>query len=317
MNNKKQKHILITGGAGFIGSNMTKRLLEQGHQVTVLDNFVTGSRENLKDVANNTKLTVIDHNISKPLKKIFKKIDVILNYACPASPPAYQKDSLLTLHACSIGVENMLKLALKYNARFLQASTSEVYGNPVEHPQKETYYGNVNSYGPRAMYDEGQRYAEALIWVYRKNHNLNTGIIRIFNTYGPFMSPYDGRVISNFIWQSLNNKPLTIYGDGKQTRSFCYIDDQLDAWEKMIDSDVEGPINIGNPNEITINQLVNIVKKITKKEIKIRYSPLPTNDPLKRRPDISKAKNLLKWSPKIDIEEGVGQTVNWMQYLIK
>jgi nucleoside-diphosphate-sugar epimerase len=307
----KKRTILIAGGGGFIGTNLTTTLLKKGHQVIILDNFVTSDKKNLDHLKKHPNLTLIEHDITKPLPKINTKIDAIANLASPASPPRYQKIPIFTLRTNSLGTENLLKLAKKHNCRFVQASTSEIYGNPEKSPQKETYFGNVNSYGPRSMYDEGKRYAESLIKAYRDKFKLNTGIIRIFNTYGPFMQLDDGRVITNFINQILNKKPLTIHGDGKQTRSFCYIDDQVSAWLKMIDSDIEGPVNIGNTHEITVNQLAKNFEKALKVKLEKVYISRPPEDPEKRRPDVSLAKKLLKWEPKVSLEQGLKKTYNW------
>lgn len=309
----KTKHLLIAGGAGFIGTNLTLKLLELGHRVTIIDNFITGKQKNLTSIKNHPSFSLLEHDIIKPLPKIKGDIDVIFNLASPASPPAYQKYSLETMRVNSLGTENLLELARQKNSRFVQASTSEVYGDPLVHPQKEDYWGHTNSYGPRSMYDESKRYAEALIWSYRQCYNVNTGIIRIFNTYGPFMDPQDGRVVTNFLTQALKNKPLTIYGDGKQTRSFCYIDDQVAAWLKMANTDLEGPVNIGNPQEITMTELVNIIGKILNKKLKITQQSLPVDDPNKRCPNITLAKKELNWEPKVNLQTGLKNTVGWIK----
>jgi len=304
--------ILVAGGAGFIGTNLVARYLLLGHRVTVIDNLCTGKKKNLDHLQQKYphRLKFIIADITQKLPVFSQKFNVIANLACPASPPAYQKLALETLRVNSLGVENLLQLALKHQARFLQASTSEVYGDPLVHPQVESYKGNVNSYGDRSMYDEGKRYAEALIWTYRHKYHLNTGIIRIFNTYGPYMSPNDGRVVTNFLYQALNNQPLTVYGDGTQTRSFCFIDDQVDAWIKMTGSNQPGPINIGNPDEFTMLELIEVIEKILYKTCRVKYLPIGQDDPGKRRPDISKAKKLLHWQPKISLQEGLKRMLN-------
>lgn len=306
--------ILVAGGAGFLGTNLSERLLKEGHDVVVLDNYCTGKAENLSHLINTypKKLTIKEQDIIQPLPDFDGKFDVVVNMACPASPPAYQRMSIETLKVCSIGTENLLKIAKRDKARFVQASTSEVYGEPEVHPQVETYWGNVNSYGARSMYDEGKRYAEALIWSYRKLFNINTGVIRIFNTYGPFMSPEDGRVITNFLHQALDGKELTVYGDGKQTRSFCYVDDQVEGWMKMINSSVEGPVNIGNPQEFSLLELIGTIEKILGKKLQITFQPRPSDDPTQRKPDITKAKELLNWEPKVTLEEGLRKMLEWI-----
>ncbi len=306
----QEMRVLIAGGAGFLGTNLSLRLLADGHLVVVIDNFCTGKRTNtefVKDKFPNT-FEVIEHDITKELS-LFEKFDVVVNMACPASPPAYQRMPIECLRVSSVGTENLLKLAKETNARFVQASTSEVYGEPQVHPQEESYWGNVNSYGVRSMYDEGKRYAEALIYSFRRVYGLNTGIVRIFNTYGPFMDPEDGRVVTNFLHQALEGKDLTVYGDGKQTRSFCFVDDQIDAWIKMINSQEEGPINVGNPQEFTMLELVEAISKVLGKDLKVVYKPKPVDDPTQRRPDITKAKNLLGWEPKIPLDEGLKRMV--------
>lgn len=302
-------NILVAGGAGFLGTNLTNRLLKDGHAVTVIDNFLTGKRSNLPE---HPQLTVVEHDIIEELPNFPAKFDVVVNMACLASPPAYQSKPLETLRVNSLGTEHLLKLANDHKARFVQASTSEVYGDPLVHPQTEDYWGNVNPYGARAMYDEGKRYAEALIWIYRQLYGTNTGIIRIFNTYGPFMSANDGRVVTNFLHQAGDGKKLTIFGDGKQTRSFCYVDDQIEGWIKMINSDVEGPVNIGNPNEFTLLELIEVIEKVLGKKVEVEFKPLPADDPKQRQPDISRAKELLDWEPKIQLEDGIRKLTSWL-----
>lgn len=304
---------LISGGAGFIGSNLTAKLLENPeNEVVVIDNLITGFKKNIEEFLDNPNYKFIKHDIIKPIE-LEGKFDYVLNLACPASPIGYRKNPIETLEVSSIGTKNMLEIARRDNARFFHTSTSEVYGDPLQHPQSECYWGNVNSCGERSCYDEAKRYAEALIYYYRKDFGVNTGFIRIFNTYGPKMDAHDGRVVTNFIRQALSGEDITIYGDGKQTRSFCYIDDQVDGEMKMIHSDLAGPINIGNPNEFTMLELAEKVIKITDSKSKIAYEPLPKDDPTQRRPDISLAKEKLDWEPKIQLEEGLKRTIAWFR----
>ncbi len=315
--------ILVTGGAGFIGSHLTEYLLKQGHQVIVVDNFFTGSRDNLKHLVNNKNLKIIEGNISVDLKdflinlKQIDKLDRIYNLACPASPVAYQKTPVETVKANVVGMINILELAKKFKAKVLQASTSEIYGNPLEHPQKESYWGNVNSIGPRACYDEGKRCAETLCFDYYREHQLPIKVIRIFNTYGPRMAPDDGRVVSNFITQALRGKDLTIYGDGKQTRSFQYIDDLILGMIKMMESNgFTGPVNLGNPDEFTIKELAEKIVAMIGKNSRIIYKKLPQDDPIRRRPDISLAKKELNWEPQIKLDEGLRKTIEYFKIVL-
>ncbi|MCX6808608.1 MAG: SDR family oxidoreductase [Candidatus Berkelbacteria bacterium] len=306
---------LVAGGAGFIGSNLIGKLLEEkGAKVICLDNFLTGEKKNLVEFEANPNFEFFEHDIVKPIK-IDQKLDYIINLACPASPPDYRSHPIETLEVCSIGVKNLLDLALRNSARFVHASTSEVYGDPLEHPQTESYWGHVNSYGERSCYDEGKRFAESLIYIYKKDLGLNSGLIRIFNTYGPKMRPFDGRVVTNFIRQALANEDITMYGDGKQSRSFCYVDDQIEAQIKMLHSDFEGPVNIGNPNEFTMLELAEGVIKLTDSKSKIVHKPLPADDPTQRQPDISLAKENLAWEPKVQLEEGLKKTIEWLRKL--
>lgn len=309
---ERPQTILLSGGAGFLGSNLAVRLINDNHQLIAIDDLSTGNRQNLDELLIHPNFKFIKHDIRQPIN-IDKKFDYVLNLACPASPPRYYEDPIKTLETNSIGTKNMLDLAVKNQARFFQTSTSEVYGNPLEHPQKESYFGNVEPYAKRSCYDEGKRYAEALIWQYRHLHHLDTGIIRIFNTYGPRMDPKDGRVVTNFIDQTLNNQDITIQGTGEQTRSFCYIDDQIEGMLKMIFSKEEGPINIGNPEEFSINQLADLVIKLTNSKSKKIYTVAAVSDPERRRPDISLAKSRLGWEPKVDLEEGLKKTIKWMR----
>jgi len=302
---------LITGVAGFLGSNLAVRILGEGGKVIGVDNLITGTDDNLKELKKLKNFSFIKQDIIKPLK-ITGKVDYVLNLACPASPPKYYRDPVHTLETCSIGTKNMLELALKKKARFFHTSTSEVYGDPMEHPQKETYFGNVEPYCKRSCYDEGKRYAEALIYEYKNEKKLDTSLIRIFNTYGPRMDPNDGRVITSFILQALKNEDIEIHGSGKQTRSFCYVDDQIDGIMKMVHSKEEGPINIGNPGEFTIKELAELVIKLTDTKSKIIYGPADKSDPARRRPDITLAKKRLGWKPKVNLEEGLKKTIEWL-----
>lgn len=307
------KTALVAGGAGFIGSHLCKRLLTNGYRVICVDNLLTGSKDNIKQLTVNKNFEFIEADIAKPLTLNIEHITTIVNLASPASPKDYQSYPLETMRVGSVGTENLLELAKKHNARFVHASTSEVYGDPLEHPQKETYWGNVNSYGPRAMYDEAKRFSEALIYNYRRVHKLNTGIVRIFNTYGPHMKIDDGRVVSNFVVQALKNKPITMYGDGSQTRSFCYINDMVEGLIRMIEIDAQGPINLGNADEFSIKTLADKVKTMTGSQSKTTRLPQPTDDPRQRQPDISKAKTELGWEPNIELQEGLEKTIQWFQ----
>jgi len=304
------KTYLITGVAGFLGTNLAFRLLSEGNKVIGVDNLITGMDGNLKELKKEKNFFFKKRDIIKPLK-IEGKVDYILNLACPASPPKYYLDPIHTLETSAIGTKNMLELALAKKARFFHTSTSEVYGDPLEHPQKETYFGNVDPYCKRSCYDEGKRYAEALIYEYKNEKRLNTSFIRIFNTYGPYMDPKDGRVVTNFILQALNNKNITIHGTGKQSRSFCFVDDQIDGMMKMIHSKEEGPINIGNPDEFTIKELAEMVISLTGSKSKIVYKKADESDPTRRKPDITKAKKKLGWKPKIKLKEGLERTIEW------
>lgn len=315
MNIKKLK-ILVTGGAGFLGSHICNNLVKLGHQVTALDNLMTGRLENIKNLQSNPDFKFIKHDV---IDTIDLPVDRIFNFACPASPPAYQSDPIQTTKTSVIGALNMLELARKHNARIMQASTSEVYGDPEQHPQKESYRGCVNPIGPRACYDEGKRCAESLFFDYNRMHKVDIKVIRIFNTYGPNMDPKDGRVVSNFIIQALTNKPITIYGDGKQTRSFCYVDDLVAGILKMMETPegITGPVNLGNPDEFNLLELAELVLKLTGSKSKIEFMPLPQDDPTRRRPDITLAKNLLGWQPKVDLKTGLSKTIEYFEKIVK
>ncbi len=310
--------ILVTGGAGFIGSHLCKFLLKKGNEVICLDNFFTGRKRNVAPLLNNPKFKIIPHDITDTQIRIDQKIpcgvDQIYNLACPASPVHYQFDPIETIKANTIGVINVLEFAKLNGARVLQASTSEVYGDPLEHPQKESYKGNVNTLGPRSCYDEGKRVAETLFMDYYRTYKLPVRIVRIFNTYGPNMVKEDGRVISNFIIQALKGDPITIYGDGNQTRSFCYVDDLIEGLYKMMNQSITtGPINLGNPGEFTINDLAKKILKATHSNSRIIHKELPQDDPLQRKPDITLAKNLLKWKPTINLDSGLSKTIEYFK----
>lgn len=310
----KKQRILVTGGAGFIGSHLCERLLGEGHAVLCLDNFFTGSRQNITHLRKNPNFKVIKHDVVQTLPNL--KVDRIYNLACPASPVHYQKDPIKTVETSVLGMSNVLKLAIKTQARVLQASTSEVYGDPEVHPQKETYWGNVNPIGPRSCYDEGKRAAETLCVDYHKEKGVDIRIARIFNTYGPRMHPNDGRVVSNFIVQALNNQPITIYGQGEQTRSFCYVSDNVEGLIKLMESDYSaGPVNIGNPGEFTVLELAQKIIELTKSKSKIVNKPLPQDDPKRRRPDISLAQKILGWQPTVSLDEGLVLTIKYFKEL--
>ena len=308
------KRILVTGGAGFVGSHLCEFLLNQGNEVVCLDNYFTGKKENIIHLIDNPYFELVRHDVTMP---IFLEVDEIYNLACPASPVHYQYNAIKTIKTSVMGAINMLGLAKRTKATILQASTSEVYGDPEIHPQTESYWGHVNPIGIRACYDEGKRCAESLFVNYHRQNNVDIKIVRIFNTYGPRMHPNDGRVVSNFIVQALKNKDITIYGDGSQTRSFCYVDDLIDAFIKMMDTEKKfiGPVNIGNPGEFTILQLAQKVIELTGSLSKIIYQPLPADDPLQRQPNISLAKNKLDWEPKIQLEKGLIKTIEYFKNL--
>jgi|TARA_B100001063_G_scaffold243354_1_gene273772 UDP-glucuronate decarboxylase len=310
------KKILVTGGAGFIGSHLCKKLIEQGNDVICIDNYFTGTKENIAELFNNPYFEAIRHDICFPL---YVEVDEIYNLACPASPIHYQHDPVQTTKTTVHGAINMLGLAKRVNARILQASTSEVYGDPAEHPQKEDYWGNVNPIGPRSCYDEGKRCAETLFFDYQRQHDLDIKVIRIFNTYGPNMHPNDGRVVSNFIVQALTNQDITVYGNGEQTRSFCYVDDLIDGMIKMMSSakGIYGPTNLGNPIEYKIIELAEMIIKLTNSKSKIINKNLPTDDPVRRKPDISKAKKDINWEPNIDVTDGLKKTIDYFKKQIK
>lgn len=310
-----RKKILVTGGAGFLGSHLCESLLERGHEVICLDNYFTGQKQNIVHLLDNPYFELIRHDITRPF---FIEVDEIYNLACPASPIHYQKNPIKTMKTSVMGAINMLGLAKRVKAKILQASTSEVYGDPLEHPQKESYWGNVNPIGNRACYDEGKRAAETLFYSYKNQNNVRIKILRIFNTYGPRMMPDDGRVVSNFILQALKKEPITIYGDGTQTRSFSFVDDIVNAMILMMDTadNICGPVNIGNPNEFAINKLAETILHKTGSSSKIVYQPLPTDDPLQRKPNISLAKELLNWKPATSLDKGLDNTIEYFRTIM-
>ena len=310
------KRVLVTGGAGFLGSHLCANLLEQGCEVICLDNLYTGTKRNIHPLLNNPNFEFMRHDITFPL---YLEVDEIYNLACPASPIHYQNDPVQTTKVNVHGAINMLGLAKRVKAKIFHASTSEVYGDPEVHPQPESYRGSVNPIGPRSCYDEGKRCAETLFFDYLRQHQLRIKIARIFNTYGPNMHPYDGRVVSNFILQALQGKPLTVYGDGSQSRSFCYVDDLIDGFLRLMQSsdDFTGPVNLGNPVEFDMNELAEQVKELTNSKSEIIYEPLPEDDPRQRQPDITLAKNKLGWEPKVQLREGLEKTIAYFSDLLK
>lgn len=310
-----RKRILVTGGAGFLGSHLCERLLDQGNSVICLDNYFTGTKDNVLHLIANPQFELLRHDVTFPL---YVEVDEIYNLACPASPIHYQHDPVQTTKTSVHGAINMLGLAKRTGARIFQASTSEVYGDPEVHPQTEDYWGHVNPIGRRSCYDEGKRCAETLFFDYRHQHNLPIKVARIFNTYGPNMHPNDGRVVSNFIIQCLKGEPITIYGDGSQTRSFCYVDDLIEAILRFMQTDTEitGPVNIGNPKEFSILELANIIIALVGSDSELLFKPLPQDDPIQRRPDISKASKLLDWEPQIDLDQGLEKTIAYFENLL-
>jgi UDP-glucuronate decarboxylase len=307
--------ILLTGAAGFLGSHISKKLIDNDHEVIGLDDLSTGSIKNIEQLINHPRYSFIEHDVRIPYQA---KVDAILNFACPASPVNYQKDPVRTIETNFLGMINLLHLANETGARIIQASTSEIYGDPTQSPQKESYWGNVNPIGIRSCYDEGKRAAETLCFDYRRQHDLDARVIRIFNTYGPNMAIGDGRVVSNFIVQALRNEPIDIYGDGKQTRSFCYVSDLVEGIYKLLqlDKNPDTPINLGNPNEFTILELARVVIEITKSKSEIVNNPLPLDDPKQRCPDISLAKSILTWEPTIQLREGIEKTAAHFKQII-
>lgn len=312
---KRRKRILVAGGAGFLGSHLSERLLDEGHEVLCVDNFYTGSKENVLHLLDNPRFELLRHDICLPL---YVEVDEIYNFACPASPKHYQADPIQTTKTSVLGSLNLLGLAKRQRCKIFQASTSEVYGDPHFHPQKEEYWGNVNPVGIRSCYDEGKRCAETLFFDYKRTNLVPIKVARIFNTYGPRMHPDDGRVVSNFIVQALKNQPLTIYGSGKQTRSFCFVDDLIDVVIRFVKApdSISGPLNIGNPAEFTVLDLANEILRLTGSKSPIIYKSLPSDDPKQRRPDISQAKELLGWQPKTPLEKGLKETIQYFDSVL-
>lgn len=310
------KKILVTGGAGFLGSHLCEKLLQRGDEVLCVDNLFTGTKINILHLLSNPRFEFMRHDVTFPL---YVEVDEIYNLACPASPVHYQFDPVQTTKTSVVGAINMLGLAKRTKAKILQASTSEVYGDPEIHPQNESYKGNVNPIGIRACYDEGKRCAETLFFDYKRQHNLKIKVMRIFNTYGPRMHPNDGRVVSNFILQALKNEDITIYGDGSQTRSFCFVDDLISGMIKLMDSkdEISGPINIGNPNEFSMIELANTILELTQSSSKIIFLPLPQDDPKQRQPDISLAKRELDWQPRVELREGLEKTIEYFRGILE
>ena len=306
------KRILVTGGAGFIGNHLCRRLLSEGNYVICLDNFFTGLKQHIEDMLDTPNFELVEHDIVEPIDI---ECEQIYNMACPASPPHYQYDPVKTMKTSVLGILNMLELAKKQGATIMQASTSEVYGNPLVHPQQESYWGNVNPIGIRSCYDEGKRAAETLLMDYHRQYGVDIRIIRIFNTYGPNMDPKDGRVVSNCIMQAIKGEDITIYGDGSQTRSFCYVDDLVDGAIRMMNNDKGfiGPVNLGNPSERTVLNLAQMVLEMTDSKSKLSFLPLPSDDPIKRKPDITKAQQMLGWKPVVDIKDGLSKTIEYFK----
>jgi len=308
-----QKTILVTGAAGFIGSHLTEKLLSEGNSVIGIDNLQTGSKDNLSSFSDNPNFTFIEHDIEEPME-IDGKIDQIYHLACPAAPVHYKKDPIKTLNTAFIGTKNVLELARQKNARVLYTSTSEIYGDPLEHPQKESYWGNVNPIGERSCYNEGKRSAESLSFAYHKQHQVDIRVVRIFNTYGPRMAKDDGRVIPNFILQALKDEPITVYGNGKQTRSFCYVNDMASGLMAMMRQDkFVGPVNLGNPEETSMKTLAEKIVELTESKSELSSLPLPQDDPIRRQPDISLAKDKLNWQPDVSLEDGLKKTIEFFR----
>jgi nucleoside-diphosphate-sugar epimerase len=304
--------VVVTGGAGFLGSHLCAALLERGDEVVAIDNLITGSKSNLDDLFGHERFTFQHHDVSNHVH-VPGPVDAVMHLASPASPKDFTEIPIQILKVGALGTHNLLGLAKDKGAKFFLASTSEVYGDPLEHPQTETYWGNVNPIGPRGVYDEAKRFAEAMTMAYHRHHGVPVRIVRIFNTYGPHMRPNDGRVVSNFIIQAIHGKPITIYGDGTQTRSFCYVEDEIRGFLALLDSDETGPINIGNPNEFTVRELADLVLEVTGSSSEIVHEHLPVDDPTQRRPDITLARTRLGWEPRIELREGLERTTEWLR----
>jgi dTDP-glucose 4,6-dehydratase len=302
--------VVVTGGAGFLGSHLCRELLAAGNEVIAIDNLITGSLENVAELSSHDDFTFVEHDVSNYIE-VHGPVNAVLHFASPASPRDYLEHPIKTLKVGSLGTHNTLGLAKDKGARFFLASTSEVYGDPLEHPQTESYWGHVNPIGPRGVYDEAKRFAEAMTMAYHRSHGVDVRIVRIFNTFGPRMRPLDGRVVSNFIVQALAGKPLTVYGDGSQTRSFCYVDDEVRGMLGLLASDYVGPVNIGNPNEFSVRELAEIVLEVTASCSEIVFEPLPVDDPTQRQPDITLARDILGWEPTVDLRTGVARTAEW------
>ena len=302
--------VVVTGGAGFLGSHLCRELLDAGNEVIAIDNLITGSLNNVSELSARDGFSFVEHDVSNHID-VPGQVDAVLHFASPASPRDYLEHPIKTLKVGSLGTHNTLGLAKDKGARYFLASTSEVYGDPLEHPQKETYWGHVNPIGPRGVYDEAKRFAEAMTMAYHRSHGVDVRIVRIFNTYGERMRPLDGRVVSNFIVQALAGKPLTVYGEGSQTRSFCYVDDEIRGLLALLDSDYVGPVNVGNPDEFTVLELAEIVLEVTRSPSEIVFEALPVDDPAQRRPDITLAREVLGWEPTVDVRTGVARTAEW------
>ena len=307
--------VVVTGGAGFLGSHLCHRLLDRGDEVLCLDNLITGSLSNIEDLFGRPGFTYLEHDVSTYIH-VPGDVDAVLHFASPASPVDFERIPIQILKVGSLGTHNALGLAKAKGARFFLASTSEVYGDPLEHPQTESYWGNVNPIGPRGVYDEAKRFAEAMTMAYHRHHGLDVRIVRIFNTYGPSMRPDDGRAVSNFIVQALQRKDLTVFGDGRQTRSFCYVDDEVRGFLALLDSDHVGPVNIGNPHEFTIRELAELVIEVTGATSELRFDPLPVDDPSQRKPDITLAREVLGWEPEVDLRTGIERTAEYFRAVL-